>query len=126
MSDDDFNAFLDAYTACALWSSTDESDERGGKPIDDNYDESDIADETRIAMHEDCSDFIDAAGALLKGADPSQAGHDFWLTRNGHGAGFWDRSPETYPADPQGKALSALAKTYGSVDLIVGDDGRIH
>ena len=21
----------------------------------------------------------------------SQAGHDFWLTRCGHGAGFWDR-----------------------------------
>ena len=24
-------------------------------------------------------------------SDPSQAGHDFALTRNGHGTGFWDR-----------------------------------
>jgi hypothetical protein len=25
------------------------------------------------------------------GYDEGHAGHDFWLTRNGHGAGFWDR-----------------------------------
>lgn len=24
--------------------------------------------------------------------DMGQLGHDLWLTRNGHGAGFWDRS----------------------------------
>lgn len=35
-------------------------------------------------------DLIEAAGV-----DPTQAGHDFWLTRNGHGAGFWDR-PKIY------------------------------
>lgn len=23
--------------------------------------------------------------------NPEQIGHDLWLTRNGHGAGFWDR-----------------------------------
>ena len=23
--------------------------------------------------------------------NPQQIGHDLWLTRNGHGAGFWDR-----------------------------------
>lgn len=25
----------------------------------------------------------------------NQMGHDFWLTRNGHGVGFWDR-PEIW------------------------------
>lgn len=25
-----------------------------------------------------------------------QIGHDLWLTRNGHGAGFWDRPYEMY------------------------------
>ena len=29
---------------------------------------------------------------LLNGVgDASQASHDFWLTRNGHSTGFWDR-----------------------------------
>lgn len=28
--------------------------------------------------------------------DPSQLGHDLWLTRNGHGTGFWDRDPSVY------------------------------
>ena len=27
--------------------------------------------------------------------DPAQVGHDLWLTRNGHGVGFWDR-PKIY------------------------------
>jgi len=35
----------------------------------------------------------------------AQAGHDFWLTRNGHGAGFWDGDwPET------GDALTEASK----------------
>lgn len=29
--------FFDGYLECALWSSTDESDESGGKPMDCNY-----------------------------------------------------------------------------------------
>jgi hypothetical protein len=126
--DTDFlDAFLDGYIACALWSSTDNSDpDTGGDPFDDNYDASDIHPLTRTAMHDDCADFIVGAGDLLRDADPSQAGHDFWLTRNHHGAGFWDRSKETYPRDPQGKRLTELAHAYGSVDLYVGDDELIH
>ena len=53
-----------------------------------------------------------------------QAGHDFWLTRNGHGPGFWDR-PEIY-GEEKAQELSALAETFGVVDLYVGDDGRIY
>jgi len=52
--------FVDAYVECALWSSTDESDESGGDPMDDNYDESDIAPEAMAKMQEDCLDFINA------------------------------------------------------------------
>jgi len=28
----------------------------------------------------------------IKDWDVGQLGHDLWLTRNGHGTGFWDRS----------------------------------
>jgi hypothetical protein len=57
-------------------------------------------------------------------ATDEQIGHDLWLTRNGHGAGFWDR-PEHYYG-PHQDALDAAAKAFGSVDVYVGDDGRVH
>lgn len=40
----------------------------------------------------------------------SQFGHDFWLTRNGHGSGFWDR--EEIWGDCA-DFLSELAKSSG-------------
>ena len=47
-------------------------------------------------------------------------GHDFWLTRNGHGAGFWDRG-----LGELGDRLTGLAKPYGTVDLYITDDGKV-
>lgn len=55
--------------------------------------------------------------------DEELAGHDFWLTRNGHGAGFWDRSELDKPT--QGR-LTKAAHAFGNSDLYVGDDGRIY
>jgi hypothetical protein len=40
--------------------------------------------------------------------DAEQFGHDFWLTRNGEGAGFWDRD-----LGELGDWLTALVKPYG-------------
>lgn len=51
--------------------------------------------------------------------DCSQLGHDFWLTRNGHGAGFWDR-PEIWGKE-ESERLSALARRFGSVDFVFRD-----
>jgi hypothetical protein len=53
-----------------------------------------------------------------------QAGHDFWLTRNGHGAGFWDR--EALKEDGLGDKLSEAARTCGESNLYTGDDGGIY
>lgn len=122
-----FVEFLQGYIACALWSSTDESDESGGEPMDSNYDESDIAPDTRADMERDCEDFMRANAATLArflditGKEWSCAGHDFWLTRNRHGAGFWDRG-----AGETGKELTKAAHACGGVDLYVGDDNQIH
>ena len=41
-----------------------------------------------------CRDFENACATLeidLRDYPAEQVGHDLWLTRNGHGAGFWDR-----------------------------------
>ena len=85
------DSFLTHYTAAALWTTNDNSDPSGGDPLDYNYDRDDIAPDAFKEMKDDCRRFIHLAGALLIGIDVEQSGHDFWLTRNGHGAGFWDR-----------------------------------
>ena len=55
------------------------------------------------------------------GASFGQTAHDFILTRNGHGAGFWDRG---YGAP--GDRLTAAAKAYGSLNAYVGDDEKVY
>lgn len=109
--------FTLSYLETALWSSTGDDD----KPLDDDYGIDDIADESLKAMIEDCKQFqADHADDI--GNRWEQAGHDFWLTRNGHGAGFWDGDWE----EEAGKRLTDDSHAWGSVDLYVGDDGKIH
>lgn len=43
--------------------------------------------------------------------NPADVGQDFWLTRDGHGPGFWDRGRE------RGDRLTAAAKMYGDCGL---------
>lgn len=46
-----------------------------------------------------------------QGYPESYAGHDLWLTRSGHGAGYWDRG-----LGELGDRLTEAAKSYGSPD----------
>jgi hypothetical protein len=39
----------------------------------------------------DVDSFVDKAGSLLDDISEEMIGHDFWLSRNHHGAGFFDR-----------------------------------
>lgn len=121
------NAFVQAYIVAALWSSTDET----GEPLDAVFSEDDLAEETAQKMRSDCEDFIQANASDLtvyclqmkneQWSGEARAGHDFWLTRCGHGAGFWDRG-----LGDLGERLSTAAKVYGNVDLYAGDDGQIY
>ena len=92
---DDFTL---AYIEAALWSSNDDSTPQGGEPLDANYGIEDIDPDTLAAMIEDCRRFQEENAADLARYDHPQwtaaelGGHDFWLTRNGHGCGFWDRN----------------------------------
>jgi hypothetical protein len=110
------DTFTKSYIGTALWSSTDSSDH----PLDCNYDTDDISPECMKQMIEDCRAFQETAGDMIAGRE-ERAGHDFWLTRNGHGAGFWDGDWIQH-----GDKLTGISKTYGSVDLYVGDDGKIY
>jgi hypothetical protein len=125
---DDFTL---AYLEAALWSSTDESDEAGGEPLDKNFDIEDFAPEaikevvadTKAFQEENAGDLAKAAKFHSRGewSSDEQHGHDFWLTRNRHGAGFWDRG-----YGPVGKRLTDAAHAYGEVHIYVGDDGKLY
>ncbi len=110
---------LNHYAVCALWSSTGDDD----RPLDDNYGVDDIALEAMANMRADVVGFCEAQAVDLaaSGLSDKQIGHDFWLTRNSHGAGFWDRG-----IGEVGKRLTDACKTYGSQDMYVGDDGKIY
>lgn len=47
------------------------------------------------------------------------AGHDFFLTRNGHGAGFWDKLIYDELASNGCHRLTEISKACGSVDVFV-------
>ncbi len=120
-----------AYVECALWSSTVDVDEETGEPVaeetgetrpmDDYFDALDIAPGSYESMRDDVTAFVDAEWADLEGMSPGQAGHDFWLTRNRHGAGFWDRG-----LGERGQRLTDAAHVYGVSDLYIGGDGRVY
>lgn len=131
--------FINGYITAALWSSTGDD----GEPLDATHNESDIAPETLAAMKSDCGKFFrqrnfdlweykEKRGHGLGGGQrgirgaaeytaSDCAGHDFWLTRCGHGVGFWDRG-----VGETGERLTRAAEKFGNVDLYVGDDGKIY
>jgi hypothetical protein len=110
-------AMFPHYVECALWSSNDPETEQ---PLDDVADIGDLAPETQASMREDIAAFVREAGELLDDVTPEMAGHDFWLTRNRHGAGFWDRG-----LGATGERLSSMAHAYGSVYLWLDADGVV-
>lgn len=133
----DVESFVNGYLVAALWSSSDTlpgtGDEKFGVPeqtvnLDDYY----WADGQEAKLMGDCLDFIKANAADLLAYEEQKthapgynawecAGHDFWLTRNGHGAGFWDRG-----LGELGDRLSQASKVYGSVYLYLGDDELVY
>lgn len=102
--------FFNAYVECAVWSST--ALDQEGTPLDDLCDASDLKADVLDEMRTDCAHFIMANRADLRGLDPAQAGHDFWLTSRGHGAGFWDRG-----LGEVGERLTTNSKAYPSDSL---------
>ena len=100
--------FTQGYIACALWTS-----------FDDSYQGVTFAPGTKAAMVEDCTKFWNIHYDRI--TDPGQAGRDFWLTRNGHGAGFWDGD---YP-EHIGEILTEASHGYGSFDLYIDENGLV-
>src|SRR3954469_21534650 len=108
MTTHDLDTFVAAYTECALWSSCDDE----SNPLDDRFGEDDLSDHTREVFLHDCKAFVDSNLKDLAALDAGQAGHDFWLTRNRHGAGFWDHG-----LGDVGERLTDAAHAFGERNL---------
>ena len=112
------------YLETALWSSCDFD----GVPLNKSHGIEDIEESTKYELLSELEDFLDAVQPVLDTLPDDfeinypRIAHDFWLTRNRHGAGFWDGD---YP-DPQAQQLTELAHSWGEIDLYVGDDGRVY
>jgi len=110
--------FVEAFLACGLWT----HNELDGFKIHDIH-EGDID-----WILNECNDFQFKAEQIIRQYAPSlvvdetQLGHDFLLTRNGHGAGFWDGD---WP-DPLGNHLTTLSKRFCEIYFYKGDDGKIY
>jgi hypothetical protein len=52
-----------------------------------------------------------------------RAASDFYLTRNGHGSGFWDK-PNLW--GPYSDKFANDSKWFGSTDLTLGEDGKVY
>lgn len=126
INDRDLAAFTSGYIEALLWSSVDVVD---GEDVNLDDGRFELSDEAREQCEADCraffeaneADLSEAASAYGRADGYGYAGHDFALTRNGHGAGFWDGDlPEAL-----GKRLTAASKVAGQVDPYIGDDGLI-
>lgn len=148
--------FIKSYIQAALWT---EQDDLNNPPEDEDdtegeewkekpekkqwekkeYTIKDLAPETLEKMTKDCIDFYNKYNELYHSAGWSddKAAFDFWLTRNRHGSGFFDREMEDLDQELNYKmsratfegikeSLIEAAHSYGEFHLYVGDDGLVY
>lgn len=122
-----YKEFINGYVTAMLWAS---SGEYQGEELE-SLEGFDLALETEKDIEEDCKAFINENLALLvlyiNGVDCGNnegyeiAGHDYFLTRCGHGVGFWCRG-----LGDIGDRLTDAAHKAGEVWPYIGDDGLVY
>jgi len=116
-------AFIKAFFACALWASSDEATPSGGESLQNNFSTDDFDVVTKAKLTIDCQLFMDAQSVNLTDHPAADAGHDFLLSRNGHGAGFFEYEHGT---KEQCNALQEASRAFGETNIYVGDDGKLY
>jgi hypothetical protein len=114
-----------ALLATLLWSSTDDNDQ----PLDSGIHEP--SPELIARLEADWERFQDAIQDRMPDFDPDehcltgdlgQMEHDFILTRNRHGCGFWEESDWEAP---YGDQLTAICHEMGEIEPYVMENGKI-
>ena len=114
--------FVRGYVEAATWTDliVDGQEETGSEPH--QYGPSDLAGASYTAVLIECLNFVEANEAdldeycehveIVDGDSPeAYAGHDFYLTRAGHGVGYWDRR-----MGELGERLTEAVKRTGYVE----------
>jgi len=106
--------FIDSFFEALFWS-------EGEAFYDLIYTDLEYGDAEELIS--DCLGFLSEASTLLARTAMTfeSAGHNFLLTRNGHGAGFWDRG-----LGDIGDKLTGMAHNYGTIGLELGNNGRVY
>ena len=123
-----------ALAETLLWSETDEN----SKPLDSNYTIQDFDEDSLNRLYIKFEKFKEQAIRVISEKNQEECGdledfhwpirpdnpveHDFILTANRHGAGFWDGDWIMHI----GKILTELAHSVGEINVYVGDDKQLY
>lgn len=93
----DIEMIVAAYVECAIWA--------------DGSGDSEFTQDEMFSVWQEVMAFVELAKPYLNEMDESGIGHDFYLTRNHHGAGFWDRG-----LGKNGEILTKLSHGFSETD----------
>jgi hypothetical protein len=112
----DYNEILSSYLETAIWADAEEDDEQMKSKTIHDFDP-----QSKDNALKDIQAFVKQAGQIapeeLKTYSDKQLGHNLWLSRNGHGAGFFD--------DKNNK-LQDIARNMKGKYIYSGDDHNIY
>lgn len=141
--------FIDGYIECAMWANLlmykcehgenayqcdeckdliDEIEpELESADADPGEYDDELTEEARAEIVKDCTDFVacNIIDLMKSGLDSGQCGHDFALTRCGHGAGFWDHYHKSTPEGAACERLTKACKAHGEQSFIVNAQGKV-
>ena len=116
------DSIYEGYAEAAIFTEEEQLKEDNG---DIDLSISNIDEVSKEKAISDIKKFIDFVGKpaideAISKKGPDFLGHDIWLTRNGHGAGFMDRDYDNTAL------LVAGCDELGEIGLVVGDDGKLY
>jgi hypothetical protein len=97
-----------------LWSEIDDN----GEPFDGRA--GDVVDPDD-GFYTQVRDFVRSNWGDIQDMSPDSIGHNFVLSKNHHGTGFWDRG-----LGELGDRLHGACDSYGETYLFLGDDNRVY
>ena len=106
---------LNSYIETAIWAEESNENDLKGKTIND-FNEESVAN-SKIEIYNFIKKAQQEAPDELSTYDSKALGHNLWLSRNGHGAGFFDDNNDK---------LQNLARSIKPVDIYLGNDGKVY
>lgn len=114
--DSDYNDILNSYLETALWADAEEGDEEMKSKTIHDFDP-----QSKAEALNDIKAFVKIAGEQapeeLRTYSDEQLGHNLWLSRNGHGAGFFDDNNDK---------LQDIARNMKEKYIYIGDDKGLY